>query len=397
MINLYCRRRIAAIKFLADFLPNERTHKNTDRKLLVSYGYIPEHLGSRIAQLISKSEIKDDSPLSFKEITSYNTFFVMHPEKVAGKEVVTTSIHFPIKIVASKEDVQKMIRNAIGNKNTKKSDDKDDLERKKRIFVAKAKALKVRLLLLKMGQFKIGDKVKVKEAYLIDNPVYKRCNVGTVVGFDVDFIVVESIQDLSKSYFNDDEIELIELDHNTEKEQDNFSDRYFPLLENFIYRIAKVRNKWNIHTSSFRAGEYSFNLKDGYIIFRDYYFFVSDDFHNDYWFRMICNNVEGGQKIISVQLDLFHSPSSEKPGLFKSVLLGYVDIGIQKERKAFIDAFSELSDSEKERLNQTVKNNFYKQINQTTQKDYIVISSYEYNTNPKKYYNSHSISKYKKQ
>lgn len=143
MTNLYLRKRIAAIKALAESLPTERTHKNTDRKLLVSYGHIPENLVAEVEHLIAQNPSTDNSALSFQEISSYNTFFVQHPEKVAGKEIVTTSIHFPIKIVATKEEVQQMIRTAIQTH-------PNDRERKKKMAIAKARALKIKLALLQI-------------------------------------------------------------------------------------------------------------------------------------------------------------------------------------------------------------------------------------------------------
>jgi hypothetical protein len=41
----------------------------------------------------------------FVEITSNNKWFELHPEKVAGVEVHTTSIYFPIQVKGTKDDV----------------------------------------------------------------------------------------------------------------------------------------------------------------------------------------------------------------------------------------------------------------------------------------------------
>jgi len=62
--------------------------------------------------ILDENEEKySDEPLSFYEITRFNTWFAMHPEKICGKEVITTSREFPITIQGTKEDIIKTIRN----------------------------------------------------------------------------------------------------------------------------------------------------------------------------------------------------------------------------------------------------------------------------------------------
>jgi hypothetical protein len=46
-----------------------------------------------------------EETLSFFDLTRFNTWFTLYPEKVCGKEVVTTSIEFPITIKGTKEDI----------------------------------------------------------------------------------------------------------------------------------------------------------------------------------------------------------------------------------------------------------------------------------------------------
>jgi hypothetical protein len=52
----------------------------------------------------------DDSALSFTEICSFNTWFKLHPEKVAGEEKLTTSLHFPVTIKGNSQDVEKLFK-----------------------------------------------------------------------------------------------------------------------------------------------------------------------------------------------------------------------------------------------------------------------------------------------
>lgn len=41
----------------------------------------------------------------FVQITSNDNWFKQHPEKIAGKEIKTSSLLFPIQVKGSKEDV----------------------------------------------------------------------------------------------------------------------------------------------------------------------------------------------------------------------------------------------------------------------------------------------------
>jgi len=54
-----------------------------------------------------------EGPLSFEEICSFNTFFEMYPEKVAGTEVVTSSREFPLTIKGTKETIEAAIGSSI--------------------------------------------------------------------------------------------------------------------------------------------------------------------------------------------------------------------------------------------------------------------------------------------
>jgi hypothetical protein len=116
--------------------------KNSPRSLL-GYGYIDESLNDQWTQwLTAKEDSYSDEPLSFEEMTSYASWFAMHPEKQSGKLEVTTSFHFPLKVSATKEDVIKMLDESINNKKPSKSTLKMKL---------KAKAIRTRLALQKQS------------------------------------------------------------------------------------------------------------------------------------------------------------------------------------------------------------------------------------------------------
>lgn len=52
-----------------------------------------------------KSKPYPQTPLSFTELCTFNTWFVLHPEKVCGQEVITTSKEFPVTIQGDKAKI----------------------------------------------------------------------------------------------------------------------------------------------------------------------------------------------------------------------------------------------------------------------------------------------------
>jgi hypothetical protein len=106
------RARIAAISKLLDELPSSQ-EKNSPRVLLRN-GLVPKDLEKRFNELREfeyKLSFALDSPLSFRELTSFNTWFAINPDKICGKEVVTSSLQFSITVKGTKEDIIKAIRN----------------------------------------------------------------------------------------------------------------------------------------------------------------------------------------------------------------------------------------------------------------------------------------------
>ena len=141
----YYRARLDTFRhFINEELPGHTVHdtgqKNSPLELL-KQGFvhpdIKERFESRIGSYLKLGIKVSDAPLSFVEKCSFNTWFAMHPEKVAGKELVTTSINFPITIKGTKEDIETTINRGL-------HDDKQ-----KRIRIAKVRA-EVKLKFLKL-------------------------------------------------------------------------------------------------------------------------------------------------------------------------------------------------------------------------------------------------------
>jgi len=108
----YYRARIAVIQKLMEKLPISRDDKNPERTL-VRNGYIPESLKAEYDRLLKNEYLLTfmlNQPLSFTDITSFNTWFEIYPEKVSGREYVTSSREFPITVEGSKETIVNTIR-----------------------------------------------------------------------------------------------------------------------------------------------------------------------------------------------------------------------------------------------------------------------------------------------
>ena len=111
----YYRARLAAI---ADEIKRETDEK---RIRLLQNGYFPNYQPSQQSQ-----SSHDSSPLSFLELCSWDTWFTMHPEKVCGEVVITTSRSFPLAVKANSEDVIRTVTEGIA-------------KAKNRVRIAKAK------------------------------------------------------------------------------------------------------------------------------------------------------------------------------------------------------------------------------------------------------------------
>jgi hypothetical protein len=101
----YYRARIEVIQDIISSLDINRMEKGNDI-ILLRNGVFPVKLDEEKLireKLFEKSLINE--PLTFSELTRFNTWFSMCPEKVCGKEVVTTSIEFPITIKGTREDI----------------------------------------------------------------------------------------------------------------------------------------------------------------------------------------------------------------------------------------------------------------------------------------------------
>jgi superfamily II DNA or RNA helicase len=141
----FYRKRIAVIYQMVNELNNDAefgTGKNSPRELLKN-GFIHEKIKDAFDKKIKAIALPGDKgePLTFTELTSLSTWFAMHPEKIAGKEIVTTSFHFPLEIEGTKEDIIRTIKEGIN------SNMKSDISIMRLRLELRARALRAKLKL----------------------------------------------------------------------------------------------------------------------------------------------------------------------------------------------------------------------------------------------------------
>ena len=130
-------------------------------KRLYSNGFIPtKHIKSFDKQTQNLSKEQSNEPLSFVELTSYSTWFAMHPEKIAGQETEASSIAFPIKLKGNKKDIEKMFASVFGDKVSDESE-------------AEALAIALQLELELMDMEGLGNISEVNNIYNINVSKYE--------------------------------------------------------------------------------------------------------------------------------------------------------------------------------------------------------------------------------
>jgi len=129
---------------------NEHIGSATDQeKRWLQNGFIPDADKDDFDMWIkARMHDKSNEPLTFTELTTYSTWFDMHPEKVAGTIQGGTSIYFPVIVKGTKADCEKMFADALANAPTPQPDSDggdDELE----LLELEAEALEMELLMAK--------------------------------------------------------------------------------------------------------------------------------------------------------------------------------------------------------------------------------------------------------
>jgi hypothetical protein len=132
----YYRARIAVIKKLI-----QQMDKDEPGRVLLRNGVFPDYIDQKglISEQIKETNIPNKA-LAFHEIASFNTWFTIHPDKVAGTEQITSSREFPITIKGSREKIERTIKEGM---KVNDGDFQFTLQLKQRAAKAKLKLLGV--------------------------------------------------------------------------------------------------------------------------------------------------------------------------------------------------------------------------------------------------------------
>lgn len=161
----YYRLRIEAIKSM---LPDA----DEQTKRWLQNGFVPDEMKSKFEKQVTEERLKhrfatnDDlnEPLTLTELTTFSTWFDMHPEKVAGTMQGGTSLYFPVIVKGTKADVEKMFANTLAATPAPQQPTAAELseDEEMEMLELEAEALKLKLKLLDdEPKFKVGDIVYV--------------------------------------------------------------------------------------------------------------------------------------------------------------------------------------------------------------------------------------------
>lgn len=115
--NPFARKTVsylrARIVYMENLIRNHRAKESMDYNLL-RHGFIPyEREVNDQIQKLEKEFGLEDKPASFLELTRFGNWFVLHPEKVCGFEVISSQRIQPLNIRGDKNFVIKRIKEGI--------------------------------------------------------------------------------------------------------------------------------------------------------------------------------------------------------------------------------------------------------------------------------------------
>lgn len=119
--NAYYRARIQSLRDYAEL--------SAGKKKFYQNGLVPKSERANFDKYVDKHTIEyDNSPLTFTELMTYNTWYEQHPEKVAGTMVEGSSLYFPVLVKGTKKDVENMFKAALKEQEQNEKPEDDELE-----------------------------------------------------------------------------------------------------------------------------------------------------------------------------------------------------------------------------------------------------------------------------
>ena len=104
----YYRARIDVLRQLQTRL-SKSAEENMNLVLVRSGVFPPDQDEQESIKEYLRQNQYPDTPLSFTELCTYNTWFQMHPDKVCGTEKITSSREFPVTIRGDRQTIEDTI------------------------------------------------------------------------------------------------------------------------------------------------------------------------------------------------------------------------------------------------------------------------------------------------
>ena len=104
----YYRARIDVFRQLQTRL-SKSAEDNMNLVLVRSGVFPPDQDEQESINLYLRQNQYPDTPLSFTELCTYNTWFQIHPDKVCGTEKITSSREFPVTIRGDRQTIEDTI------------------------------------------------------------------------------------------------------------------------------------------------------------------------------------------------------------------------------------------------------------------------------------------------
>lgn len=143
--NTYIRQRSRAIQEFQIPEKDFDTKEVNRLKKQLRWGFVNEKIKPEFDAFAKAIPINQKGELWLKELAAHSSWFLLHPEKMAGKEVATTSFMFPVTIKGTKQDVLQAIDRTLKGKQPNK-------DKKLKLLRLRARAARARLTLLTIKQ-----------------------------------------------------------------------------------------------------------------------------------------------------------------------------------------------------------------------------------------------------
>jgi len=122
--NSHLRGRIAGLNKLREQYARQLPLANVIQRPILERdiaalrsGVYPDDVNpDEIKLMVMKDGKFSNDTLTTTELMTFNTYFELYPEKIAGQQVVTSSRDFPVSVIGTRADVESAIDKTLAQK-----------------------------------------------------------------------------------------------------------------------------------------------------------------------------------------------------------------------------------------------------------------------------------------